>query len=78
VGPVTLSVNALIPILLSSRVHLPTEIASSHIAGDFGYFHMAKGHLTGAGMGYSVETNLPPYGGAYKCGFASKCIPPKT
>jgi hypothetical protein len=61
VGAVTLSGSALISLLLSTRVHLPTEIASSHIAGDFRYFHMAKSDLTGLAMDYSVETILLSY-----------------
>jgi hypothetical protein len=38
-----LSENALISLFLSACVYLPTEIASSHITGEFRYFQTAKG-----------------------------------
>jgi hypothetical protein len=60
VGAVTLSGSALIPFLLSTRVQLPDEIASSSIVGEFRYFHTKKGYLTGLAMDYSVQTVLLP------------------
>jgi hypothetical protein len=50
VGAVTLSGSMLIPLLLSTRVHLPPEIAESYIAGEFQYVDTKKEYLTGQAM----------------------------
>jgi hypothetical protein len=66
VGAVALSGNALMLLLLSTWVYLPTEIAISHIAGGFRDFHMANGYFTGPMMDYWVETILLPYANAIR------------
>jgi hypothetical protein len=61
VGAVTLSGNAMIPLLLSNRMHLPSEIAGSHITDEFRYFHTTKDYLHRQAMDYWLETILLPY-----------------
>jgi hypothetical protein len=55
VGAVTLSGSALIPLLLSTRVHLPPEIAGSYVSGAFRYFQTKKGYLTAQAMDFWVQ-----------------------
>jgi hypothetical protein len=62
VAAATISGNVLVPLLLSTRVNLPAEIASSYMAGEFSYLQTRKGYLTGPAMDYRVQAILLPYG----------------
>jgi hypothetical protein len=55
-GAVTFSSDSLIPLLLSTRVHLQ----AMHIAGEFCCQHTGMGHLTGDAMDHWVDTVLDP------------------
>jgi hypothetical protein len=61
VGAVIVSGTHLMPLLLSTRVHLPDEIASSYVGAEFAYFYPKKGYLTAPAMDYWVATVLLPY-----------------
>jgi hypothetical protein len=43
------------PLLLSTRVHVPTEISSSYITGESRYDHTGRRHLNGHAMDYWVD-----------------------
>jgi hypothetical protein len=61
VGAVTLSGSALTPLLLSTRLSPPPEIAGSCIGGEFRYFPTKKRYPTGPAMDDWVRTILIPY-----------------
>jgi hypothetical protein len=62
VGAVTISGNVLVPLLLSTRVNLPSEIASAYITNEFSDFRTPKGYRTGPAMDDWVSAILLPYG----------------
>jgi hypothetical protein len=61
VGTVSLSGHDLLPLLLSTRVHLTGEIRMSYLHTEFQYYHTAKGYLTSDAMDYWVDHVLMPY-----------------
>jgi hypothetical protein len=61
VGVITPSSYSLLPLLLSTRLHLPAKTANSYVAGEFCYIMTAKGHLTGAAMNFWIDHVLLPY-----------------
>jgi hypothetical protein len=60
VGTVALSGCSLVPLFISTRLTLPSEIAVSHLAGEFRYFRTAKGYLTAEAMDDWIDGVLMP------------------